>query len=624
MQNEQLRGAQGELDSLLQEYSQLYDFAPVGYISLSEQGLIVKSNLTAASLLGHSRSRIVERPFSRFVLKEDQAVHFLSIEKLKETGLPQAYELRVARTGGRFWCKVEANLSPAQNGKAILRLILSDISDSKEAQEALRQKDLRYRLIVENAGMGIGEADPDGRMVTVNEELCRILGRPREDIIGKVGRDFIYPPDRAKADQLHEDMSAGRIDRFQEELRYFNPDGKIVWTYVTGTCWREPATGLAQRIAIIEDITERKETERQISEYKTSLEATIKERTARVRQLSSVFLNATDPIIIEDLSGKIIEVNREAVRVYGYTREELIGSPVSMLFLPERHKRAEMLRKRCRLGEELRNVDGIRQSKSGKCFAVLMSAFPLHDDHEQVAAIATIAKDITRRKQVENALCESQARLTELSRKTIETLENDRRAVSRELHDAIGANLAAIKFMVEEAAEQSEHSCSTILNKANSYLLDTIKEVKRISINLRPLTLDDLGLIPTLKGKIRDVPTQYGMKCKCRIAVSEQDVPETTKIVIYRIFQEALANAGKHSQATRLGVRLHKKDDQIVLTIRDNGCGFDSSNPCPRDPLGGYGIKSMRERVEICGGEFSIESKPGKGTIVRARFPVSS
>jgi PAS domain S-box-containing protein len=506
-------------------------------------------------------------------------------------------------------------------GERYVNLYGRDITERKIVEEALRESEFRFRTIVENAGAGIGEADPDGRMVMVNEQLCRILGRPREEIIGKIGRDFIYSEDRPKADKLHEDMRAGRIDSFQEELRYNRPDGQIVWARVAATHCKDPKSGLPRRIAVIEDISEQKKTEKQLEEYRVSLEEKIKKRTTRLRQLSSVFLNATDAIIIEDLEGNIIEVNREAERAYGYSRAELIGNSINMLFLPERHKRAKTLRKRCRQGEELRNIDGIRRDKSGNILSVLVSAFPLRDENDQIVAIANIAKDISLRKQMEGALRKSRDRLQELSRKTIEALEADRRAVSRELHDSIGASLAALKFMLEEAAEGVPGSA--ILQKSIVFLLNTIKEVKRISTNLRPMAIDDLGLIVTIRGHAQQFQIHFGLRCDCFISVSEQEVPESMKIVVFRVLQEALANAGKHSGANRVRVILEKSNGQIVLAVEDDGCGFDADDPSPKDPLSGYGLKSMRERVEICQGDFSIVSSAGRGTKVIARFPIA-
>ena len=278
-------------------------------------------------------------------------------------------------------------------------------------------------------------------------------------------------------------------------------------------------------------------------------------------------------------------------------------------------------------GGEVQTLESTRIDRTGRALPVLVTAFPLKGDNDQVLAIATIAKDISARRQMEENLRESEARLKELSLKSIEALEADRRTVSRELHDSIGASLAALKFMLEEAADSMTTNFGSgygTLQRSIPFLLKTIKEVKRISVNLRPLTIDDLGLVMTMKGYINQFRTQYGMDCDCHITLCEQDVPESMKIVVYRILQEALTNAGKHSRAQKVAVRLEKDEDFIKLDIKDDGDGFDPAHPNVKDPLSGYGLKSMRERVEICNGEFSIASEPGQGTLIRARLPLSA
>jgi PAS domain S-box-containing protein len=337
--------------------------------------------------------------------------------------------------------------------------------------------------------------------------------------------------------------------------------------------------------------------------------------------MSRVFMDASDPIIIEDTQGIIIDLNREAERAYGWTREELIGRPITTLFLSERHERAMALRRSCLAGKECRNLEGVRKDKQGRVLQILMTAFPLLDESDRVVALATIAKDITLRKQMEARLIESRQRLTELSRKSIEALEADRRAVSRELHDSIGGSLSAIKFTLEEIAESVAFSCPAVmpsLQNAIGYLSDTIKESRRISVNLRPLSLDDLGLMQTINGHLQQFQLQYGIRVVCELGADEEGVPDPLKIVIFRILQEALANVARHSQAREVRVRLRREPQSITLEIVDNGTGFDPNRQMVRDfSIGGYGLKSMQERVEISGGVFTISSQPGEDTRVR-------
>jgi PAS domain S-box-containing protein len=348
---------------------------------------------------------------------------------------------------------------------------------------------------------------------------------------------------------------------------------------------------------------------------------------AQLLQLSRVFRDAADSIIIEDLSGTIIEMNREAERSYGWSRDELIGTSIKNLFLPDRYHLALQLRQQCLSGQEVRNWEGYRVDKYGRVFPTLMTAFPLIDETGRVEFIATITKDNSLLKKLELELRDSQRRLKEFSRKSIEALEADRKAVSRELHDSIGGNLAAIRFALESIVwkiAENPDAATASLEKAILHLAETIKDCKRISANLRPEIIDDMGLLATIDWHIRQFGQHYGaIKIIQQIDVDEPDVPEHLKIVIYRVIQEGLNNAAMHSKADTIYIRLKKLGNYIEAEVEDNGRGFDFKEVSNQGKLStGFGLKSMRERVEIIGGSFSLHSFSGTGTCIRIVFPV--
>jgi len=396
------------------------------------------------------------------------------------------------------------------------------------------------------------------------------------------------------------------------------------------------------------DIIENKKTGEAPEDFPTQLEKRVKERTVeledavtklqseiaecksvqtKLHQLSWVFRDAADPIIIEDLSGTIIEINREAERSYGWSRDELIGKSIKNLLLPERYQIAWQLRQQCLNGQEVRNWEGYRVDKYGRVFPTLVTAFPLMDENGRIEFIATINKDISILKNLELQLLDSQRRLKEFSRKSIEALEADRKAVSRELHDSIGGNLAAIKFALESIAKkiaEKPDAATVSLEKTILRLAETIKDCKRISANLRPEIIDDRGLLPTIDWHIRQFRQHHSqINIIQQIDVDEREVPELLKIVIYRVIQEALNNAAMHSKADTIYIRLKKSGNYLEAEVEDNGRGFDFKEVSNRgDRISGFGLKSMRERVEIIGGSFSAHSLLGAGTRVRIALPL--
>jgi len=244
------------------------------------------------------------------------------------------------------------------------------------------------------------------------------------------------------------------------------------------------------------------------------------------------------------------------------------------------------------------------------------------------ATILVLRNEIAEKERIGDALSLSRERLRDISRHTLNVLEADRRVVSKELHDSIGASLAAIKFSLEEKEIKRTQKGGLLeepLDREIAYLVETIKETKRISANLRPTILDDLGLMATLKWYLRQFQRLYGnIRIDFTSEIPEDDVPEPMKIIIYRLVQEGLANAEKHGEAdhVRLHLRFSEAGEAILLSIEDNGRGFDLEEALTdKDPLSGYGLTAMRERCEIYGGSFFVHTAIGRGTRISAKLP---
>jgi signal transduction histidine kinase len=238
-------------------------------------------------------------------------------------------------------------------------------------------------------------------------------------------------------------------------------------------------------------------------------------------------------------------------------------------------------------------------------------------------AVGTVAKDIAVRKKMEQSLKEAGDRLQEITRRAVRALEADRKSVSKELHDHIGGNLAALRFVLEESLglTPATSPAAATLKKGIELLSETIRENKRISTNLRPLALDDLGFVPTLRGFIKKFGERYDrINIDYRIDLREEDVTEENRIMLYRILQESLANIAKHSRPETVRISLKNADGALVLEVRDNGDGFDPDTAVNQDDsLVGLWLNSMRERVGICSGLFELDS--GRGTLLRITLP---
>jgi len=245
---------------------------------------------------------------------------------------------------------------------------------------------------------------------------------------------------------------------------------------------------------------------------------------------------------------------------------------------------------------------------------------------ELALTVTALEHEIGERKQTEQNLRHSRQALRTLSLKIIATQEKERRQVAKELHDSIGASLAAIKYAVEgRLLKMPDTPPEDVisLEKITTHLRDTIKEVRRISSCLRPSMLDDLGLLSTIDWYCRSSAEMYAdTRVEPHLEAAEYDIPEANKIVIYRVLQEAVNNALKHGDAETVSVSLKKTAGRITMCVVDDGCGFDMQDVRENhDALTGFGLEGMRDRADMAGGRLSIDSRPGEGTSVCLELP---
>jgi PAS domain S-box-containing protein len=244
---------------------------------------------------------------------------------------------------------------------------------------------------------------------------------------------------------------------------------------------------------------------------------------------------------------------------------------------------------------------------------------------ELVVAKELIKEEIIEHREMEDELRETGRIVQKLSSKLLFAIENERKSVARELHDSIGASLTAIIYGLEETLENVSAQQATQLREVLNMIKQTVEETRRISSNLRPSILDDLGILATINWFIRQFKSLYdSINIEQQIEVQEGEVGEHLKIAIFRILQEALNNAAKHSEADTVRVSLRQAGEVLELAIEDNGRGFDAALLHQGKSGAGMGLDSMKERTELLGGSFAIGSNMGKGTVIRASWPLSS
>jgi signal transduction histidine kinase/pSer/pThr/pTyr-binding forkhead associated (FHA) protein len=234
--------------------------------------------------------------------------------------------------------------------------------------------------------------------------------------------------------------------------------------------------------------------------------------------------------------------------------------------------------------------------------------------------------EIEERKRTEAALRQSEMELRNLSSRLIEVQEKERKRVGMELHDSIGQTLVALKIALETkiaSADPSKAPSGVSLESLISMVQKSMSEIRRIIVELRPAVLDQLGILATLQWLSEENQRFHpDIKIENQMDVQEHEIPDRLKIVIFRIAQEALSNSLKHSKAALVSLSLRKSNGKLELSVTDNGEGFDLEDVSTRSSFKrGLGLSSMRERVRITRGAFSVQSSPGNGTVIRAIWP---
>jgi PAS domain S-box-containing protein len=342
---------------------------------------------------------------------------------------------------------------------------------------------------------------------------------------------------------------------------------------------------------------------------------------------STVVENSPTGIFIY-CKGRLVFANQRFFQMVGRSMNELAGMDVAELIHPDDWSMVRELWRNRLAGtgaaqdneSRILHSNGETRWVSGRTVLIRYGG--------ELALLGNI-QDITDRHKAEQALHESRETLHRLSTRLMSAQEIERRRVARELHDSIGQSLSAVKYMVERALDEQVRDGDVsqqgkTLRAVVPVIQASVDEVRRISMALRPTTLDDLGLLATIAWLTREFKITYPhMEVDRQVEVEEFEIPEELKTNIFRIMQEALNNAAKYSQASVITVALKQVMGDLQLLVGDNGVGFNLLESRRNTTGGGFGLVSMRERAEMFGGSLIVTSSPGAGTMIIARWPMS-
>jgi PAS domain S-box-containing protein len=345
-------------------------------------------------------------------------------------------------------------------------------------------------------------------------------------------------------------------------------------------------------------------------------------------RLAAIVESAMDAIITVDETQRVVVFNRAAEQIFRCRRADALGSPVER-FLPERFRAAHREHVR-RFGQDRATARRMGDATTLTALRSDGEEFPIeasisHVELDGRNLYTVILRDITLRKQHEEALTRQQQELQDLSAQVLEAREEEKTLLARELHDELGQLLTALKMDVGWLRERLPPHAPELGDKARQMvaLLDqTVASVRRISADLRPLMLDDLGLADAAGWLVEDFARRSGIECRIDFAPHEalDALERNVAVTLYRVLQESLTNVARHAGARRVWASLALADGEVRLEIEDDGRGIAPDDLAKSHSLG---LKGMRERVRYLGGVFEAARAPRGGTRVRVSLPLS-
>ena len=442
--------------------------------------------------------------------------------------------------------------------------------------------------------------DTECRVVDWNSAAETMFGYTREEVLGQKCLELIVP--LPLSSQLQEIVA--RVWAGDMNVHSVNENRTKDGRSLTCEWWNTPLLENGRfvgAVALAQDITERKRAEQARFNFAALVES------------------SDDAIIGESLTGIVESWNPGAERLYGYKAEEVIGQSISILIPPDHADELLAIMQRLIRGERIEQLETLRIRRDGTRVPVLLSISPIRDASMRIVGASKIARDITHRKQAEEALRENSQRLQSLSRQLLKVQESERSRLALELHDEVGQMLTGLRLVLQPKGDLPAQVVKSTFERARDIVDELLDRVRSLSFDLRPAALDQLGLLPALITLFGRYTEQTGVLVNFKHKGLEERFTPGIETTAYRIVQEALTNVARHARVGAVTVCVWASTDMLGLKVDDRGRGFDAQAAlaAPRSS----GLAGMRERVLLLRGQLSIESCPGAGTQITAEIP---
>lgn len=531
--------------------------------------------------------------------------------RLKATGQYRGTGLQYSRDGQKLWMDIHtiALYDEDDNHRGYVSLN-RDISERRQAEEALRASEARFRAIFEQTATGITLMDLQGRHLEVNPAYERMMGYSRDELYLKSYLEIDHPDDRETSQTLFNELASGKREDYRMVRRCIRKDGGVIWTLLTRSLVRDLDGSPLFVIGMNDDITEQKR-----------VEAALRESEERFR---AIFEASAIGIVLQDLEGRYLMANAVFMEITGYSLAELQQLSFLDLVHPDEAPSDRLLYAALVAGEQQDyRIERRYRRKDGSWVWVRITRSAMRDAENNTEFVICLVDDISDRKQAE-------ADLLEMRRRLVDDIEAERLRISREIHDGPIQDLFGLTFQMaglrSDLEEGKTQPVAAALGEIQEHSTEVISELRRICVELRPPSLNLLGLEKAIIAHAEAFMQAFpDLQVELDLTPDRQLIPERIRLTLFRVYQQAVINVVRHAKAGRVVVRLRvlPEENRAVLEVQDDGQGFVLPKKIVSLSHGGHlGLVGSMERVEAVGGRLEIESAPGKGTLVRAIVPL--
>ena len=534
---------------------------------------------------------------------DDRALFTASCTECTPANPDTQIRYRVFRPDGSIvWLERTGHAFFNEQGR-IVRMVgmVADITERKGATDAIRESEMRYRRIVETTNEGVWLLDSTLRNSYVNRQMAEMLGYSQEEMVGRSVFDFYFPEDVTRKQEVLSRRQQGVREQIEERLR--RRDGSELWVRIAGTPVLKDNGEFDGALAMVTDITERRLAEERL-----------RESEERFRLVA----NAAPVMIWLSGSDKLCTYfNQGWLEFTGRPHEAELGNGWAEGVHPQDLERCLHIYTQAFQKRESFQMEYRLRRHDGEYRWILDSGVPRFDAGGCFSGYIGSAIDVTDMKLAQEAL-------STVSQKLIEAQEQERSRLARELHDDINQRLALLAISLEGLKQSLPAAAAELarpIGEASKGITEIEKDVQALSHRLHSPKLELLGLESAARAFCREFSDSQRVKVDFYSDNVPKGLPPAISLSLFRVLQEALQNAGKHSRSPQFEVRLRGGANDIELTVRDSGLGFE-----PEEAIRGrgLGLTSMRERLRLIHGFLSIDSEAGHGTTIRARVPLGA